>query len=218
MPLLTPATLTVAAYDAFAPISWSNNGEPAGRDIDFLRRFAAQQGLALRVRFFPFDKLWERPGRDSCDLAAAGIAPLAERISAGVVWSAPYFVVQRALLIRAADAPTLRTIEDFAGRMIAVTRGSTAEQDTRARRPDSAQIVFYADQQQALMDLSEGRIDAYATGDASCDYLVGRYRGRFAVADRHPFVFPETFAFAVRVASDILAPLNSFIAAERESY
>ncbi len=215
---LVAGCLTVAAYHGFRPITWSDDGTPAGRDIVFLRAFAAQQQLELVVRFAPFDGLWELPGRDWCDVAAAGIAPLPERASHGVVWSAPYFRVQRALLIRAADRSRLHTIADMAGRTIAVTRGSTAEADARRRAPADAQVVVCEDQQSALDALMAGAIDAYGTGDASCDYLVSAFPGAFAVADRHPYDPPETFAFALRAASGVHELLDRFIAEHRQHY
>lgn len=85
MRLLAPSRLLVGAYAAFAPISWSDEGRPAGRDIAFLQLFAEQHGLELSVCFFPFDGLWERPGRDECDVAAAGLAPMPSRLFPGVV-------------------------------------------------------------------------------------------------------------------------------------
>jgi ABC-type amino acid transport substrate-binding protein len=215
---LEPGILIVGAYAAFAPISWSDQGQAAGRDIDFLRGFAAQHGLTLQVRFFPFDRIWERPGRDECDLAAAGIAAMPSRIAPGVVWSDSYFTVQRGLLIRQADQQRLRTIDDFAEQTIAVTRGSTAELDVLARKPDSARVAYYDDQQQALADLAAGRIDAYGTGDVCCDYLADVAVDRYAVADVHPFEPLETFAFPVRAASQIIAPLNAYIANNRACY
>ena len=215
---LVAGRLTVAAYHGFRPIAWSDNGVPAGRDIAFLRAFAAQQQLELVVRFAPFEQLWALPGRDWCDVAASGIAPLPERESPGMVWSAPYFQVQRALLIRAADQSRLRTIADMAGRTIAVTRGSTAEADARRRAPATAQVVICEDQQSALDALVAGTIDAYGTGDASCDYLVSTFPGRFAVADRHPYDPPETFAFALRAPSGVRQPLDRFIAEHRHRY
>lgn len=169
------------------------------------------------MRFFPFDQLWERPGRDACDLAAAGIAPLPQRASPGVIWSAPYFTVQRALLVRADDA-RLRAIDDFAGRTIAVTRGSTAEQDVLMRKPPSAQVVYTADQGQSLDDLLAGRIDAYATGDAGAHYLAERSRGRLVVVDVHPFEPPERFAFPLRAASGLTAALNTYIERHGSQY
>jgi polar amino acid transport system substrate-binding protein len=218
MPTIQPNILTIGAYAAFAPISYVQNGQPAGRDIEFLRLFAQNQGVKIEVRFFEFDRLWERPGRDECDLAAAGIAPMPSRTAPGVVWSMPYFNVQRGLLIRLSDAPQLQGIADFIDRTIAVTRGSTAEHDVLSRKPASTKVAYYTDQHQALADLETGIIDAYATGDAGCHYLVETYSGRFSATDIHPFAMPETFAFAVRVASDIEAALNTFISEQRYRY
>lgn len=217
MNLLQPGRLLVGAYAAFAPISWSDDGQPAGRDISFLRLFAEQHALALEVRFFPFDGLWERPGRDECDLAAAGLAPMPSRMYPGVVWSHPYFAVQRALLVRA-EQPQVRTIADLAGRRIAVTRGSTAEDDVLARKPASARVVYTVDQRQSLGELAAGTIDAYATGDAGAPYLAERSGGRLVVADVHPYRLPERFAFPLRAASGIEAAINAFIAANASRY
>ena len=100
-----PGVLTVCTYTGFAPVSSKNeSGEIVGTDITFVRHFAEENGLAVKFKEADFAGIWERPGRGECDLAAAGIAPLDSRKSPGVVWSAPYFNVQRTLLIRKADA------------------------------------------------------------------------------------------------------------------
>lgn len=216
--LLTPGTLTIGSYGAFAPLCWRDGDTAHGRDIDFLRAFAAQAGLNVVVRFFDFDRLWERPGRAEIDVAAASIAPLTSRQAPGVVWSAPYFTVQRSLLIRADDVQTLKTIADFAQRAIGVTLGSTAELDTQERKPASTKIVYYDNQARAVHALLHGRIDAFGTGDVCSHYLVSRYPGQLAVADVHAMAQPENFAFAVRAASALLQPLNAFIDAHRAEY
>lgn len=217
MNLLQSGQLLIGAYDAFAPISWSDDGRAAGRDIDFLRLFAEQHGLTLQVLFFSFDGLWERPGRDECDVAAAGLAPMPSRVYPGVVWSAPYFAVQRALLVRA-EQPQVRTIADLAGRTIAVTRGSTAEDDVLARKPSSARVVYTVDQRQSLDELDSGAIDAYATGDAGAHYLAERSGGRFVVTDVHPYRLPERFAFPLRAASGLETAINAFIDEHAKRY
>jgi ABC-type amino acid transport substrate-binding protein len=215
---LIPHTLTVATYTGFFPICYADAGRAAGRDIEFLKRFAEQQELSLNFQFFPFDRIWERPGHDTCDLSTAGIAPLPSRTAAGVVWSVPYFTVQRGLMIRASDQQQLRVIGDFTGRTIAVTRGSTAEHDVLARKPNSAQVVYYHDQQQAISDLVGGIIDGYGTGDAVCYYLEQRSQGLLAIADIHPYEVPETFAFAIRAASGLETALNTFIERHQHFY
>src|ERR1700748_3430348 len=87
-------TLAVAAYTAFAPVTWSNEGVARGKDIEFLRAFARRLGREIDVTFFDFDRIWERPLRGEADIAAAGLAPFAHRRTAGLVWSIPYHSVQ----------------------------------------------------------------------------------------------------------------------------
>ncbi len=218
MPTIQPGTLTVAIYGAFAPVCSSDEQGVYGRDIDFLRAFAQQQGLTIAFQIFRFDRIWERPGRDEVDIAAAGIAPLPERQTPGVRWSDPYFTVERSLLIRASDQDKFKTMADFAGYTLAVTRGSTADLDTRQRKPATANLVYYDMQEQAVTALLAGQIDGFGTGDVCSRYLVDQYPGQLALADLHTMAEPEHFAFAVRAASGLLDQLNDFIHKTHLSY
>jgi polar amino acid transport system substrate-binding protein len=215
---IKPGTLIVGTYKAFAPVCWSENGSAKGRDVEFLRRFAKERGLAIEFRFFEFNDIWGRPASDECDVAAAGIAPLASRTVKGVEWSEPYFEVKRSLLIRKSDAETLRNMGDFANRTIAVTKGSTADIDTVARKPASTRVVYYDDQAKAIADLLAGRIDGFGEGDVSNAYLVEKHPDELALADVHPMAPVETFSLAVRHKSGIIDELNAFIAANRGKY
>jgi ABC-type amino acid transport substrate-binding protein len=109
-------------------------------------------------------------------------------------------------------------MSDFANRTIAVTKGSTAAIDTVARKPMSAKIEFYQDQDKAVADLLAGRIDAFGEGDVSNAYLVAKQPDKLALADVHSMNPVETFSFAVRRKSGIVDELNAFIAANRETY
>jgi ABC-type amino acid transport substrate-binding protein len=215
---IRPGTLIVGTYKAFAPVCWEENGTAKGRDVEFLRKFAKERGFAIEFRFFEFNDIWARPAKDECDLAGAGIAPLASRAVKGVVWSDPYFEVKRSLLIRKSDSETLRTMGDFANRTIAVTKGSTADIDTVARKPASTKVVYYDDQDKAIADLLAGRIDGFGEGDVSNAYLVEKRPDELALADVHPMDPVETFSFAVRRRSGIVDELNAFIAANRAKY
>ena len=210
-PIPTARNLAVAAYTAFAPVTWSNEGVARGKDIEFLRAFARRQGLQIDVTFFEFDRIWERPLRGEADIAAAGLTPFEHRRTAGLVWSIPYHTVQRSLVVRAEDTRTLQTMEDFAGRTIAVTRGSTADVDTQQRKPASAKVVYFNRQESAVDDLLAGRIDAFGTGDICSHHVAAEHPGRLAVTDIHPMDVEEHFAFALPQDSELLAPLNQFI-------
>jgi ABC-type amino acid transport substrate-binding protein len=216
--LVQPDVITIGTYAAFAPVCWRDQGNASGKDIDFLRAFAALWGLDLDVRFFEFDNIWERPGQGEIDIAAAGIAPLPHRQTPGVLWTKPYYTVQRSLVIRAAERDVLQVMEDFGDRTIAVTQGSTADHDTCERKPASARIVYYNDQIRAIEDVLNGKIDAFGEGDVCGHYMASLHPGELAVVDIHQMRVPETFSFAVREASNLLEPLNAFISQRASQY
>lgn len=220
--LIKPGTLTVGTYIGFAPVSWrDDNGIARGRDLDFLRAFAEQWKLNIVFHFFPFDQLWKRPGDDEVDIAAAGIAPLEPRQTKDVVWSEPYYTVQRSLLIRAIDREQYKTMANFSGKRIMVTSGSTAQLDTEQRKPHDAIVVYYdGNQSKMVSELLNGSVDAVAEGDICSKYLANKcYPDQLSVADVHSMNEPENFVFAVRKASmDLLKALNEFIGEHRHEY
>lgn len=215
---LAPGVLTIGAYTSFAPVAWAENGAAHGKDIHFLRAFAREESLEVDVRFFDFDRIWERPLRKQVDIAAGGIAPSHRRRIPGLAWSSPYHTVQRSLVIRKEDSEELQTMEDFGGRIIAVTRGSTADCDAQRRKPETAQIVYFDKQERAIEDLFTGRIDAFGTGDICGHYVAAQHADHLAVSDVHETETPEHFAFAMEETSDLLTALNSFIEKNGERY
>ena len=220
--LIQPGTLTVGTYTGFAPVSWrGDDGTACGRDLDFLRTFASKWNLNIIFHFFPFDEIWKRTNNNQIDIAAAGIAPLKFRETAGVLWSEPYYIVQRSLLIRASDCDHYRTMADFSGKTILVTTGSTAQLDTEQRKSGTTSMICYdGDQAEMVRRLLDGSIDAVAEGDICSQYLAAkRYPGQVAVIDVHAMDEPEEFVFAVREASgDLLNALNDFIRDRRNDY
>jgi ABC-type amino acid transport substrate-binding protein len=215
---LFPGVLTIGAYTSFAPVVWAENGAAQGKDIHFLRAFARETGLVVDVQFFEFDRIWERPLRKEVDIAAGGIAPTHTRRAPGLAWSSPYHKVQRSLVVRKEDSVQLQTIADFGGRIIAVTRGSTAHIDAQRRKPETAQIVYFERQETAIQDLFSGRIDAFGTGDICGHHVVAQHTSRLAVSDVHETETPEHFAFAMEETSNLVDPLNTFIGKNSERY
>lgn len=219
----TPATLKsgvlrICISTAFPPVlSENSSGKPVGHDVTFLEGFAREQGLTVAYGKHPFDGLWLRPGRDECDIAAAGISALASRQSEGVVWSKPYFDVQRTLIIREADAGELKTMADFGGRKVGFVTGSLAETDARARAPADATLVGYDSALKGLEDVKQGKIDAFGDGSITSIYFVKTNPG-LMVIDAHSLVPPEAFAFPVRKASGLVDALNEYIDRNRDQY
>jgi ABC-type amino acid transport substrate-binding protein len=216
---IKPDVLTVWTYSAFAPVCFVKDGKPAGKDISFLKKFAADHQMKVEFTAQPeFKGIWQKPGKGWCDIAAAGISPWKARKdeSPGVVWSKDYFHVQRSLLIRERDKDTFRTIEDFEHKTIGVTESSSADIDTQARKPRNTKTKPFADQAVAVAELLAGSIDAFAEGDVSNLYLA--IHKPLVVTDVHEMdpKNPEAFSFPVRQDSGIVDALNTWIAARQK--
>ena len=202
--------LRVAAFAGFAPFAWRENGRSHGRDLAFLRRFAAAEGLKLQVEFFGFDRLWEQPARGAADVAASGISRLPRERQAGVAWTQPYANVRRTLLIREADRGRFRAMADFRNARLAAVRGSAADSHALANKPAAAELTHCETLEQGIDALLAGQVDAVGTGDISARHHIARRDG-LAMVDVHGSAPPEWVAFAVRRGHPLLRRLNAFI-------
>jgi ABC-type amino acid transport substrate-binding protein len=213
--------LKICTYSDFAPVCAVRKGGKTawGTDISFLNKFAADHRLIPSWEVLDtFKGIWTEPGNDKCDIAAAGITETAARKaeSPGTVWSKEYFHVQRSFLIRKTDIDVFRTIYDFGGKKVAVTKGSTADLDFQARHPENVEVFYYSNQGDAIGALIDGKIDAFGEGDVSNDYLASQTPG-LHVIDRHDMAGRrEPFSFPVRAASGIIDALNAWLATKTE--
>ena len=217
---LSEGILTICTYTEFAPFSYEDGGDIAGTDISLLREFAEGIGLGVEIIKRDFAGLWETPGNGECDVSAAGMMEYEDRyLGDNAVWSDPYMLVTRSLLIRRSDLEILRGPEDFEGKKIVVTPKSSAHIDGDLRyKPLGATIIpFVPSQDEIVSQLLSGKIDAFGEGDVSNEYLAGKYldehgRRLLALTDVHSMKNPELLRFAVRSVDERLpANINEFI-------
>ena len=217
---LSEGVLTICTYTEFAPFSYEDRGDIVGTDISLLREFAAKTDLGIKIIQRGFPGLWETPSHGDCDVAAAGMMEYEDRrLGRNAVWSDPYLLVRRSLLIRRSDSEILRGPEDFKGKTIVVTPTSSADIDADLRyRPLGATIIpLVPSQDEIVSQLLSGEIDAFGEGDVSNEYLAGKYLDEhgerlLALTDVHSMENPELIRFAVRSADERLpAAINEFL-------
>jgi hypothetical protein len=136
---IKPGVLQVCLYPGFKPFAWKDGKTWKGWDVDYLAAFAKENRLEfVPVEETSFDKIWLWPGQDKCDIAGTGISDTQDRRKATVPngkWSATYYKVVRAFLVRSADKDKVKGVEDLRGKTVIVTLGSTADDDlVRQRR------------------------------------------------------------------------------------
>ena len=217
---LSEGVLTICTYTEFAPFSYEDRGDIVGTDISLLREFAAKTDLGIKIIKRGFPGLWETPSDGDCDVAAAGMMEHEDRrLGRNAVWSDPYLLVRRSLLIRRSDAEILRGPEDFKDKTIVVTPTSSADIDADLRyRPLGATIIpLVPSQDEIVSQLLSGEIDAFGEGDVSNEYLAGKYLDErqerlLTLTDVHSMENPELIRFAVRSVDERLpAAINEFL-------
>ena len=217
---ISEGVLTICTYTEFAPFSYENGSDIIGTDMSLLREFAAKTDLRVEFIKREFSGLWETPSNGDCDVAAAGMMEYEDRrLGRNAVWSDPYMLVRRSLLIRKSDLEILRGPEDFKGKKIVVTPTSSAHIDGDLRyKPLGATIVpFVPSQDEIVSQLLSGKIDAFGEGDVSNEYLAGKYLDEhgerlLALTDVHSMENPELIRFAVRSVDERLpTALNEFL-------
>ena len=217
---ISEGILTICTYTEFAPFSYEDGGDIVGTDISVLREFAEEMDLKVEIKKRDFSGLWEAPGNGDCDVSAAGMMEYEDRyLGENAVWSDPYMLVTRSLLIRRSDLEILKCPGDFEGKKIVVTPTSSAHIDGDLRyKPLGATIIpLVPSQDEIVSQLLSGKIDAFGEGDVSNEYLAGKYLDEhgeklLALTDVHSMENPELLRFAVRSVDERLpSTLNEFI-------
>lgn len=211
VPLIKPGVLTVCAYTHSEPMIFEDAlGNPKGYEADILTIVAEKMNLQLEFKEQSvFKGIWQKPAAKKCDVVAAGLTALAEREKDGAAFTMPHFITNQSLLIRGSDKNIFHSIQDFAGKKIGVTPGTTMETQIKRVAPKSVVIVPFNYQTDRLIALANKKIDAVADDTATNAYYA-KLNGELAVVALPPT--HEKLAFAVDGNNKaLLARLNEIL-------
>jgi glutamate/aspartate transport system substrate-binding protein len=152
------------------PLSFVENGEPAGYSVDICRRIAVgvREHLKLpdmKITYVPLtlENRFDAVVDGKVDIECASTTMTLGR-QERVDFTLMTFVTGGTFLSRAKDR--IATMEDLAGKRIGVIRGVTAETALKAHLSEKlidARVVNVADADDGLAKLQGGDIDAYAS-------------------------------------------------------
>lgn len=155
--------LVVAHEAAFEPFEYSDpkTGEVVGFDVDLARELAKELGVRLTFRNLSFNEVFNEVRTGRADLAISGITITPER-RREFAFSAPYFHTVTALLVSRRKAPGLRSVKDLDApdRVVAVQSGTTGV-PAAAKACPRARVQQYATENDAVLDVVQGRVDAF---------------------------------------------------------
>jgi ABC-type amino acid transport substrate-binding protein len=135
-------------------------GQPAGFDVDLARAIAARWGVEVQFEGIGFDGLVDAVQAGRIDSAISALPFQPERTQ-DVAFSAPYFEAGLVLVTPSGSA-AVASVDDLAGRRLAVEWGSEGDVQARLLRRRFHDLVLLPGDtpQVALLAVAEGQADA----------------------------------------------------------
>ncbi len=125
-----------------------------------------------------------------------------------VSFAGPYYYTQQAILVLA-DNKDIKSVDDLAGKTVAVQSGSNGPAIVEEFAPKASQQEFKTDEE-ARQALTQGRVDAYVIDNNMQQSAMVREPGKYKIAGK-PFGNKEPYGIGLPLDSDGVAFVNDFI-------
>jgi len=212
--LVKADTLTICTHLPYAPFEFTESGDVVGFDIDVLRIAADAQDPKLDVTVVdtPWDTIvsGEALNTGKCDVAAGAMTITPEREKV-MDFSDPYFEATQALLIPKGSG--IKSLDQLAGKTIAVQEGTTRESYVKENAPKGAKIVSFEDSVLTMQAVKTGKADAGVNDNGLLYNFVKQNPDVEVTAE---FQTGEKYGFSVKKGGNdaLLEAVNKAIADE----
>ena len=210
--LVKEGTLSICTHLPYEPFEFTEGGEVVGFDPDVLKIAADAEGLDTEV----IDVAWETIttgealNTNQCDVAAGAMTITDER-AAVMDFTDPYFTATQALMTKTGSGIT--SLEDLAGKKVAVQDGTTGADYVRENAPEDTEIVSYEDSSLMQQAVLTGKTDAGVNDNGLLNYFVSQNPEVEVVTE---FETGEEYGFSVKKDGndDLLSAINDGIASD----
>jgi ABC-type amino acid transport substrate-binding protein len=134
-----------------------DKNEPAGFDIDLVRKIGARIGVPVELVKVTSATRIPLLVSGNVDLVAASMTHTRERDKA-IDFSITYYTGGQSLMVP--KASTITGVKDLGAKQVAVQQGTTLEKNLAAAAP-TAKIIAFRDYTAAWLALAQGRADAF---------------------------------------------------------
>ena len=213
--LVKDGTLTICTHLPYEPFEFTQGGNVVGFDIDVLRIAADAEKLDVKVVDTPWDTIvsGEALNTGKCDVAAGAMTIKPEREKV-MDFSDPYFEATQALLVKTGSG--INSLDQLAGKTIAVQEGTTGEDYVKANTPAGAKIVSFEDSVLTMQAVKTGKAAA-GVNDNGLLYNFVKKNPDTEVSTE--FQTGEKYGFSVKKGGNdkLLDAVNKAIA-DKEAY
>jgi len=168
--------------------------EIVGFDIEIAKEIAKDLGVELQIKDLNFETLSNELNSNRIDFAIAGLSPTPERAKE-VDMSKIYFQTEQAVVTRAGEENNYKTMDALVGKKIGVQKGSI--QEDIAKTIENAKLTSLVKNQDVMMQLNTGRIDAAIIEGPVAKAFVSKMDG-LTIAEAQPPVEDDGYIVAVK--------------------
>jgi len=204
-------TLVVGSSATYPPFAYENpQKQIVGFDVDIIRAIAQKSGLQVRIVNTPFVGIFASLNNGDIDLIVSGVT-INDRRRQSYDFTAPYFEARQLMAVAATSA--VKSVQDLAGRKVAVVTGSTGDDvASRVLGKTSANIRRFDTTPLIISELVNGGVDAAIGDNGVIAYRVQEHKSLKTVSD--PTLPKEYFGIAVKQGNVALRDtLNKGLAA-----
>jgi polar amino acid transport system substrate-binding protein len=210
--LIKDGTLTICTHLPYKPFEFTEGDKVVGFDPGVLELAAKAEGLDTEV----IDVAWETIttgealNTGKCDVAAGAMTINDER-AAVMDFTDPYFTATQALMTKTGSGIT--SLDDLAGKKIAVQDGTTGADYVRENAPKDAEIISFEDSSLMQQAVLTGKTDAGVNDNGLLNYFVTQNPEVEVVTE---FDTNEDYGFSVKQDGndDLLTAINDAIASD----
>ena len=167
--------LVVATCPNYAPFEFQTlvdgKNKVVGADIELAQALADELGVQLELSSMSFDNVLSSVQSGRSDLALASLSVTEERQKV-FDFSEPYYETQNSILIKEKSRANYSSIKDFAGKKVAVLKGSIQEGLAKDQL-SQANIISLPATGEAVNELKTGKVDAvYMEGPVAAGFVA----------------------------------------------
>lgn len=204
--------LRVGMEPGYMPFELTNQkGEIIGFDVDMAKRMAKAMKVELELISTAWDGIIPALLTGKYDLIMSGMTLTQER-NLSVNFAQPYILIGQSILLKTELAAEVKSYKDLndSKYTVASKLGTTGEQATK-RLIGKAKYISYETEQEGVMELVNGKIDAFIYDLPFNAIAVSQKGGGKIVHLDEPFT-REPLAWAIRKGDpDFLNWLNNFM-------
>jgi len=204
--------LRIGLEPGYMPFELTNKkGEIIGFDVDMAKRMAKAMNVELELVSTAWDGIIPALLTDKFDIIMSGMTLTQER-NLTVNFASPYILIGQSVLLKKELADQVKSYKDLddAKYTIASKLGTTGEQATKRMIPN-AKYISYETEQEGVMELVNGKIDAFIY-DLPFNAIAVSQKGQGKIVHLDEPFTKEPLAWAIRKGDpDMLNWLNNFM-------